>query len=216
MDLGAFNNDRFQLTLDLTNWALVVDLTAGAFKMHIRSQASSPTALLDFQSGGSTAQPDCVIGYSTTTHLAVMRAPVARVAAMGGVLSWDFGFQPTGQDFIRFDGGAITLSQGVTRFTPPVSPSNPASVDTVIITAASLAQPPGAPAVLPLSLQTVLTAAQAAAAVAAAAVANIQTFEALMVRFAADTIKAKAQMFTLLNRAPTSSPSSIIPALIFG
>lgn len=105
-DLTAWNTERFQVSFDVSAWAAAYTLSAVAWRMQARTSAASPIVMLDIPAVGSAAYASGAVVFS---------APTSAIANLVGSYDWDFGFTPPGGDFIRVDGGTLTINQGVTR-----------------------------------------------------------------------------------------------------
>lgn len=113
MDIIAYNNTVFRLTLDLTAIAAAYDLSGVEWRAHVRPTPSSPIVTLAFSSSDETAAGD--MSYDGLTKLLFFEAPRSAVRTFTGSYSWDFGFTPAGGEFVRLDGGSAEFIQGVTR-----------------------------------------------------------------------------------------------------
>jgi hypothetical protein len=112
MDLQAYNNERFQFTQNLTNWAAVYSLSSATFRLQIRTKAADPDVLLDFSSAPGSVD---TITYNNTSHVMIAQTTTARVRSLeAGSYDWDFGFT-LASEFTRIDGGTIVFVDGVTR-----------------------------------------------------------------------------------------------------
>lgn len=103
----AWNNTRFQVSFDVSAWAVAYDLSAVEWMMQIRQTAASPQILLDLTTTNG--------GAVYAAGVVVFEASRAAVSAFLGACTFDFGFTPTGGDFVRCDGGSIAFEQGVSR-----------------------------------------------------------------------------------------------------
>jgi hypothetical protein len=105
-DLTAWNNERFQVSFDVSAWGVAYDLGAAAWRFQARTTAASPVKVLDIPTIGTATYGSGVIVFAVSA---------ADVADLAGDYEWDFGFVPPGGDFVRVDGGTLTFQQGVTR-----------------------------------------------------------------------------------------------------
>ncbi|TBW33344.1 hypothetical protein EYW49_20510 [Siculibacillus lacustris] len=108
MDISAYNTAHFQLSLDVTPWAAAYGLDAAAWRLQVRPDAASANLVLDMNTANGRA--------TYSTGVVVFSAPQSVISPLvAGSYVWDFGFTASGGDFIRCDGGMLTLRQGVTR-----------------------------------------------------------------------------------------------------
>ncbi len=105
-DLTAWNNARFQVSFDVSAWSVAYPLAAVTWRMQARTTAENPVVVLEFPGSGTIAYDSGVVVFS---------APVSAVSSLNGHYEWDFGFIPPGGEFVRVDGGALTIVRGVTR-----------------------------------------------------------------------------------------------------
>lgn len=106
INLTAWNNQRFQVSFDVSAWGVAYDLAASAWRFQARRTASSSVADLDIPEVGSAVFVDGIVSFS---------APLAAVVDLSDDYVHDFGFIPPGGEFVRVDGGALTIVRGVTR-----------------------------------------------------------------------------------------------------
>lgn len=107
LDLTAWDNEPFRLTLDVSAFSGAYDLATASWRLQARSVASSPSVVLSI--------PDVIGTAAYAAGAVVFAAPIAAVAGLKGSYKWDFGFVPVGGEFIRAAGGALTIHRGVTR-----------------------------------------------------------------------------------------------------
>jgi hypothetical protein len=94
--------------MDMTPWASFYTLSALLFRLQVRQSAASPQVLLDI--------PNAVGAVTLSGNVVTFTATLAQISAVpAGAYVYDFGFTAPGADFVRVDGGAFNLSQGVTR-----------------------------------------------------------------------------------------------------
>lgn len=105
-DLTAWNNERFQVSFDVSAWGVAYDLAAASWRLQARTNASAAVADLDIPEVGSA---------EISSGIVVFAAPLSAVSPLSGSYVWDFGFTPPGGEFVRVDGGALTIVRGVTR-----------------------------------------------------------------------------------------------------
>lgn len=107
-DLTAWNNTRFQVSFDVSAWGTAYALASSTWQMQVRASAASTGTVLDIpETHGSAVYASGVVVFS---------APLSAISRVQpGSYEWDFGFVPPSGDFVRIDGGHLTIEEGVTR-----------------------------------------------------------------------------------------------------
>lgn len=101
-NLAAWNNERFQVSFDVSAWGAAYTLTDVEWRMQVRAEGGSTVVVLE---------PSASYAAGVVTFV----APLTAMSGMAGSYAWDFGFAPADGDFVRIDGGTLTINQGVTR-----------------------------------------------------------------------------------------------------
>ena len=176
--LTAYLNERFQLTLNVANFASVyAALATAAWIFQIRPSAGSPVVTLDFRTGGSAQNPNASISYSPGSpsyygeqpaQIVIVCPASALIGVAAGLYYFDFGFILPGADFERVDGGSITFVAGVTIPPAAGSPAPPTGSDDTVQGGAN-----ATPSPVPVTLEAAISAANSSAMAAQVAAAGV-------------------------------------------
>lgn len=111
MIIQAYNNEPFFLSLNLSRWAALYDLTSSVLLMQCRRKLDQSAVDLEFRTGGSIGTAT----FQASSNLMILSAPIAAVRGLSNAYFFDFGAIPPGLEFKRFDGGTINFDVGSTR-----------------------------------------------------------------------------------------------------
>lgn len=110
MDIVAYNNERMIVSFDVSAFVPFYDLATASWRMQVRQTAESNLVAMDIPAVGEASYL-ADVDTGTITFI----APLSAAKNLSGSYVWDFGFTPTGGDFVRCDGGSLTMNVGVTR-----------------------------------------------------------------------------------------------------
>lgn len=116
MDIGFANNQTWVWSLNLSEWALLYDLSLASFEMQIRDGGLNDVIQYRWRTGETVHGR---IDYEPASKLLISRAPYADMKAIPGK-TYNYDLQmsfPAGNPIIvkLFARGDVTINQGVTR-----------------------------------------------------------------------------------------------------
>lgn len=107
MDITAYDNEGFVVSFEVTAFSTVYELDGVAWHMQVRKSADTSPVYLDMKTSLNNAFYSGGVCSFTAT--------AAQMKKLSGDYVWDFGFTPPDQDFVRCDGGSMTVNKGITR-----------------------------------------------------------------------------------------------------